>query len=228
MFHIPGEGDPHAVQDHRPRTPATANGACTSTYGSRGRCCRRWRRYASELKASHEAWKETLSQAKPGSDPIQIASEALEMAIQELENRLHHASPADESEPLSLDEAMAYVRKSFVARVTASRQQRGSLTSPPNPANRRAFRLTTIDPFDGSAPPTPVESIPPPTATSPKTPHQSPSPAAKRAKHTTSSPPSARSRPSSRPNAWRLPKKNRRLPASRASVPSPFRSFPTR
>ena len=64
--------------------------------------------YASELKTSHEAWKETLSQAKPGSDPIQIASEALEMAIQELERRLHHASRAEE--PLSLDEAMAYVR----------------------------------------------------------------------------------------------------------------------
>jgi hypothetical protein len=67
-------------------------------------------RYASELKASHEAWKETLTQAKPGSDPIQIASEALEMAIQELETRLHQAMPAEESEAISLDEAMAYVR----------------------------------------------------------------------------------------------------------------------
>jgi len=64
--------------------------------------------YASELKTSHEAWKETLSQAKPGSDPIQIASEALEMAIQEMEKRLHQASQAEE--PLSHDEAMAYVR----------------------------------------------------------------------------------------------------------------------
>ena len=65
-------------------------------------------RCASELKASHEAWKETLSEAKPGSDPIQIASEAMEMAIQELEGRLRHASQTQD--PLSLDQAMAYIR----------------------------------------------------------------------------------------------------------------------
>ena len=67
-------------------------------------------RCATELKASHEAWKETLSQAKPGSDPIQIASEALEMAIQELESRLQYASQTGEPEALSLDQVMAYVR----------------------------------------------------------------------------------------------------------------------
>ena len=37
--------------------------------------------YAIDLKASHEAWKEQLSQARPGSDPSQIASEAMELAI---------------------------------------------------------------------------------------------------------------------------------------------------
>jgi len=65
---------------------------------------------AKELKVSHEAWKETLSQAKPGSDPSQIASEALEMALKELEDRLPSASPRDEREAPSLDKAMAYVR----------------------------------------------------------------------------------------------------------------------
>ena len=54
---------------------------------------------ARELKASHEIWKETLARANPGSDPIQIASEALELALNELENvpqlwyrvdRVHH------------------------------------------------------------------------------------------------------------------------------------------
>jgi len=65
-------------------------------------------RCATELKASHETWKETLSQANPGSNPTQNASEAMEMAIQELENRLRHASQTEE--PLSLDKAMAYVR----------------------------------------------------------------------------------------------------------------------
>ena len=52
--------------------------------------------YALELKASHEAWKETLSQARPGSDPSQIASEALEMAIQELRDHLPCEAPPDE------------------------------------------------------------------------------------------------------------------------------------
>jgi len=66
--------------------------------------------YAKELKTSHEAWKETLSQEKPDSDKTQIASEALEMALKELEDRLPSASPADATEPLSLDAAMAFIR----------------------------------------------------------------------------------------------------------------------
>ena len=65
---------------------------------------------AKELKVSHEAWKETLSQAKPGSEPSQIASEAMEMALKELEDRLPSASPQDDTEAPSLDKAMAYVR----------------------------------------------------------------------------------------------------------------------
>jgi hypothetical protein len=62
-----------------------------------------------ELKASHETWMETLTQANPGSDTSQIASEALELAIKELEDRLPSASKADEDETLSLDQAMASV-----------------------------------------------------------------------------------------------------------------------
>jgi len=64
---------------------------------------------AKELKASHESWKETLSGAKPDSDPSQIASEALELALKELEDRLPSVSPPDDKEPLSLDEAMASI-----------------------------------------------------------------------------------------------------------------------
>ena len=64
-----------------------------------------------ELKASHQSWMETLAKTSPGSDPIQIESEAMEMAIKELEDRLPSVSPAEESEPLSLDAAMAFVRK---------------------------------------------------------------------------------------------------------------------
>jgi hypothetical protein len=67
--------------------------------------------YARELKTNHEAWKETLSGQRPGSDQSQIASEAMEMALTELEDRLPHASPPDAAEPLSLDGAMAFVRR---------------------------------------------------------------------------------------------------------------------
>jgi hypothetical protein len=68
--------------------------------------------YAIELKAGHEMWKDQLGRARPGSDPGQIASEAMELAIQDLRDRLHSASPADEAEPLSLDAAMAFLRHS--------------------------------------------------------------------------------------------------------------------
>jgi hypothetical protein len=66
--------------------------------------------YAKNLKTSHEAWETQLSQAKPGSDPAQIASEALEIAIQELENGLPCGSEQDD-EPVSLDAAMTFLRR---------------------------------------------------------------------------------------------------------------------
>jgi hypothetical protein len=66
--------------------------------------------YAIELKASHGAWKDQLGQAHPGSDPRQVASEALELAMEALRDRLLFASPANEAEPLSLDAAIAYIR----------------------------------------------------------------------------------------------------------------------
>jgi len=48
---------------------------------------------ARELKASHETWMETLAQANPGSDPSQISSEAMELALRELEDRLPSVHP---------------------------------------------------------------------------------------------------------------------------------------
>jgi hypothetical protein len=65
--------------------------------------------YAGELKESHEAWKELLDLANPGSDQSQIASEALEIALKGLEDRLPSVSETGEEETLSLDEAMAYL-----------------------------------------------------------------------------------------------------------------------
>jgi hypothetical protein len=64
-----------------------------------------------ELKRMHEAWKDVLSQARPGSDPSQIASEALELALEDLVNCLDSESPPDENEPMSLDGAMAFIRR---------------------------------------------------------------------------------------------------------------------
>jgi hypothetical protein len=67
--------------------------------------------YASELKDSHEDWKDRLLQAKPDSDPSQIASEAMELALKDLEDRLPSESNQDESEALSLDQAMAHISR---------------------------------------------------------------------------------------------------------------------
>ena len=66
--------------------------------------------YARELKNSHEAWKEMLSQLRPGSDPTQITSEAMEMAVKEMEDRLPSASPQDGNEAQILDAAMLFLR----------------------------------------------------------------------------------------------------------------------
>ena len=67
--------------------------------------------YAKELRTSHQAWKELLTQMRPGSDQTQVASEALEIALKELEDRLPSESPPNESETLSLDAAMAFLRR---------------------------------------------------------------------------------------------------------------------
>jgi hypothetical protein len=64
---------------------------------------------ARELRDSHQAWKTSLAEANPGGDPSQTASEALEIALKELEDRLPPVSPQDETEALSLDQAMAFV-----------------------------------------------------------------------------------------------------------------------
>ena len=65
--------------------------------------------YARELKQSHEAITQQLRQASPESEPSQISSQAFEMALKEMEDRLPPASAMDDQE-LSLDAAMAHVR----------------------------------------------------------------------------------------------------------------------
>ena len=66
--------------------------------------------YVSELKDIHENWMVTLNEKRPGSDPAQISSEAMELALQDLENRLPSESP-EEDEAVSAEEAMTFLRR---------------------------------------------------------------------------------------------------------------------
>ena len=67
--------------------------------------------YAIDLKNSHEAWKARIAQTRGGSDPMQVASEAMELAIEEFQEHLPCDSPSDGEEPLSLDAAMRFIRR---------------------------------------------------------------------------------------------------------------------
>jgi chromosome condensin MukBEF ATPase and DNA-binding subunit MukB len=67
-------------------------------------------RFARELKTSHEAWKEMLGQVRPKSNQTQIASEALEMALKEMEDHLPSALSQDGNEAQVLDAAMLFLR----------------------------------------------------------------------------------------------------------------------
>lgn len=68
-------------------------------------------RHAQELKDRHEFWMEQLSRSRPGSSPRQIASEAGEIALQELVEALPPVLPPSADEPLSLDAAMAFLTR---------------------------------------------------------------------------------------------------------------------
>ena len=67
--------------------------------------------YARELKASHQGWMHLLTQMRPGSDLSQISSEALEIAVKELEDRLPVESQQSESKTLFLDAAMLFLSR---------------------------------------------------------------------------------------------------------------------
>jgi hypothetical protein len=65
--------------------------------------------YAHELKTCHEEWKDTLTAARPGSNPSQIAGEAMEKALKDMEDHLPPVSQPDGTETLSLEEAVAFI-----------------------------------------------------------------------------------------------------------------------
>jgi hypothetical protein len=65
-------------------------------------------RLALELNKAHTAWMSELRRADPNRSIEQIASEALELAIEHLQGSLPSESPPDDAaETFSLDAAMA-------------------------------------------------------------------------------------------------------------------------
>ena len=67
--------------------------------------------YAGELKALHEGWTRHLSERRPDSDESQIASEALEIALQELEGCLPAASSPEASGQPTVEDLLAFLKE---------------------------------------------------------------------------------------------------------------------
>ena len=69
------------------------------------------------LRACHLGWKAKLAETRPGSDPSQLSSEALELAVAELQDALSGELPMNEEamQPLSLDAAMAFLQRHMPA-----------------------------------------------------------------------------------------------------------------
>jgi hypothetical protein len=68
-------------------------------------------RHARDLKGRHEFWMDQLSQTRPSSSAMQIASEAGEIALKEVEDSLSPVYPSDGEEALSLDADMAIITR---------------------------------------------------------------------------------------------------------------------
>jgi hypothetical protein len=69
------------------------------------------------FRACHLNQVRELAEARPGSEPSQLSSEALEMALQELHESLPPESPTsdDHTETFSLDQAMAFLQRHMPA-----------------------------------------------------------------------------------------------------------------
>jgi hypothetical protein len=66
--------------------------------------------YAKELRNSHRAWKQCLSRIWPDKSESQIASEALDIALREMEHSLLTKTQPEDCSQLSLKDAMAFIR----------------------------------------------------------------------------------------------------------------------
>jgi hypothetical protein len=68
-------------------------------------------RYAGELKRLHTSWMELLPSIRPESEASQVSSEALELALENLRDHLRNESLTDDPGPLTLEDAMAFLRR---------------------------------------------------------------------------------------------------------------------
>ena len=62
---------------------------------------------ARELREAHQQWTQTLTASRPESEPSLVSSEALELAVRELEERLPNESSNPEGELPELENATA-------------------------------------------------------------------------------------------------------------------------
>jgi hypothetical protein len=68
--------------------------------------------YAIQLKALHESWIKMIRREEPDTDPRQVASHALELAILGIHDGLLSESPkGGEADSFPLEAAMAFVRR---------------------------------------------------------------------------------------------------------------------
>ena len=67
--------------------------------------------YASMLRTNHLAIKQAMLDARPGSDPTQIAYEAMEIAVKEMEEALPSESDQADEDSLSPEQAMNFLRR---------------------------------------------------------------------------------------------------------------------
>ncbi len=171
-YPIKPEGDHHAVQDDHPRTPATTTAdARTATEGRK--LLPTMELYAQRTEDQPRSLEGNPLGARPGSDQSQIASEAMEMALKELEDRLPTVFPRRQGTAFTR-RSNGLHPQSHVARVKASRRQPTlfdfSSDNPPSAEPESLEPTQTPPPAEPPGPPT----KPNPTTTN----HTSENPAA--------------------------------------------------
>ena len=67
------------------------------------------------FRACHLERMKELAESRPGSDPAQISSEAMELAVKELQDSLPSESSDADTETFSLDQAMTFLQRHMPA-----------------------------------------------------------------------------------------------------------------